>query len=366
MRSAALIVALLVLTGVLASPAIAAVEPDGAAPAQVDQQSRIGDPASTDIVVALRANGSARWTVTVTYTLDTDVERAAFERYRTAFENGSAGGLGPDLFETLADEGSEASGRPMSIREVEYRSSANESAGSLTLSFTWRNFLEQTGGETLRFHDAVLLAEPRPEKRSWLSTLEENQTMTIRTPPGYSVNSTQAPSFEFVNNSVVIEGPQEFDGDLTVTYQRTEAVTEDRPWGLVVGALVLAVAVVVAAVVIRRRDEEGPTNAPTPDGSPPTAPPEGGDVPPDAGAAAGADGGEAEEVDLSLLSDEERVERLLEQNGGRMKQATIVTETGWSDAKVSQLLSSMADEGRVEKLRLGRENLISLPDGEEE
>jgi hypothetical protein len=45
-----------------------------------------------------------------------------------------------------------------------------------------------------------------------------------------------------------------------------------------------------------------------------------------------------------------------------MRQADIVAETGWSDAKVSQLLSAMADEGRVEKLRLGRENLISLPD----
>lgn len=45
-----------------------------------------------------------------------------------------------------------------------------------------------------------------------------------------------------------------------------------------------------------------------------------------------------------------------------MKQAAIVTETGWSNAKVSQLLSAMAEEGRVEKLRIGRENLISLPD----
>jgi uncharacterized membrane protein len=49
-----------------------------------------------------------------------------------------------------------------------------------------------------------------------------------------------------------------------------------------------------------------------------------------------------------------------------MKQAAIVDETGWSDAKVSQLLSSMADDGRVEKLRLGRENLISLPDDGDE
>nr|WP_276278404.1 hypothetical protein [Halomicroarcula sp. SYNS111] len=68
------------------------------------------------------------------------------------------------------------------------------------------------------------------------------------------------------------------------------------------------------------------------------------------------------DVDVELLSDEERVERLLEQNGGRMKQARIVKETGWSNAKVSQLLSSMDEEGRIDKLRIGRENLISFPD----
>ena len=72
----------------------------------------------------------------------------------------------------------------------------------------------------------------------------------------------------------------------------------------------------------------------------------------------------AAEADLSLLSDEERVERLLEANGGRMRQADIVDATGWSDAKVSQLLSAMTDSGRVQKLRLGRENLISLPEQE--
>ncbi len=44
-----------------------------------------------------------------------------------------------------------------------------------------------------------------------------------------------------------------------------------------------------------------------------------------------------------------------------MRQADIVSDTGWSDAKVSQLLSKMAQDDRVEKLRLGRENLISLP-----
>ncbi len=72
----------------------------------------------------------------------------------------------------------------------------------------------------------------------------------------------------------------------------------------------------------------------------------------------------SDDVDVELLSDEERVERLLEENGGRMKQARIVSETGWSNAKVSQLLSAMDEEGRIDKLRIGRENLISFPDEE--
>ncbi|MEF8937751.1 MAG: hypothetical protein V5A32_07330, partial [Halovenus sp.] len=69
-----------------------------------------------------------------------------------------------------------------------------------------------------------------------------------------------------------------------------------------------------------------------------------------------------EGIDEELLSDEERVERLLSKNGGRMKQANIVKETDWSNAKVSQLLSSMEEEDRIDKLRIGRENLISFPD----
>jgi uncharacterized membrane protein len=43
-----------------------------------------------------------------------------------------------------------------------------------------------------------------------------------------------------------------------------------------------------------------------------------------------------------------------------MKQTRIVEETDWSKAKVSRLLSSMTDEGTVEKLSIGRENIVSL------
>jgi uncharacterized membrane protein len=81
-------------------------------------------------------------------------------------------------------------------------------------------------------------------------------------------------------------------------------------------------------------------------------------------AAAGGDGeaGGDEETGAPLLSDEEQVLTLLRKNDGRMKQAEIVDATDWSNAKVSQLLSGMAESDEILKLRIGRENLITLPE----
>lgn len=66
------------------------------------------------------------------------------------------------------------------------------------------------------------------------------------------------------------------------------------------------------------------------------------------------------------LTDEERVLRLLDANGGRMRQTAIVETTGWSKSKTSMLLSEMESEGAISKLRVGRENLISQPGSEPE
>lgn len=60
------------------------------------------------------------------------------------------------------------------------------------------------------------------------------------------------------------------------------------------------------------------------------------------------------------VTDAERVEQLLVEHGGYMKQSRIVEETDWSKAKVSRLLSRMADQGIVRKDKDGRENIIVL------
>ncbi|MCU4924880.1 hypothetical protein OB905_02630 [Halobacteria archaeon AArc-dxtr1] len=61
------------------------------------------------------------------------------------------------------------------------------------------------------------------------------------------------------------------------------------------------------------------------------------------------------------VTDRDHVCALVRNNGGRMKQSEIVNSVDWSKAKVSRLLADLEDDGRITKLRIGRENLICLP-----
>jgi uncharacterized membrane protein len=65
------------------------------------------------------------------------------------------------------------------------------------------------------------------------------------------------------------------------------------------------------------------------------------------------------------LSEEERfVVDLLRRNEGRVRQSNIVEASDWSKSKVSRLLSAMESDGYIEKVAVGRENIIVLS-GEE-
>jgi len=359
-------------TPVTAGPSTAADRPVLVGPSL----ARIDDPEVTELYVAPDPDGNARWTVSVRYNLSTSSDRAAFADYGREFEAGETDvGLDVEFFRTLAAAAGRETGREMSVRNVSQTATVRNGTGTLSLSFTWTNFVTDTDtGFAIR--DAVLM----PDDRTWLASIGPSQRLVVETPEGYQVTDTR---FGLDNGSVVIDGPHRFREPLSISYQQTSVEPEPEPnagppWSLIGGALIVGLALVATAVYARRRDSadeapsdaaNGPADVVTTDATPDTHE---GEAAADAGPAPEPDADEGDDtgttdddgVDPALLSDEERVEHLLDQNGGRMKQARIVRETGWSDAKVSQLLSTMADEGRVEKLRLGRENLISLPDEE--
>jgi len=368
----------LALLGVpLGSAAGAGLAPPGGpgtAPQVTDGDTPMA--ANSSMVVRLRANGDARWAVSTTYTLTTPNETAAYRQLAADFQAGRTSQLGRPAFEWAIEEARRATGREMTLEDFKRRT-ANESTvvngtGRLTLSFTWTDFGRTPDGE-LHVGDAFNTTEGR-----WLDGLAPNQRLVVEPPVGYGVVTADIPPR---GGTLVWEGPTSFEpGALSAVFtgEAGPATTTTPPPGTdepsgglspvavgLAGALVvLALAV---AVVVRQREAGGdgeggaaaaeaePTDGPD---APPEAAPETEPDPATAEEAAAAEDG----LDEELLSDEERVERLIEANGGRMKQASIVKETGWSNAKVSQLLSAMEEEGRIDKLRIGRENLISFPD----
>ncbi|WP_148413662.1 hypothetical protein [Haloferax sp. KTX1] len=385
MRSAALIVALLTIVAGVAAPVaatdaaaagaqsadtvvgVSAVNTRAGAdkitafgrPSVVAQQTSLERSPQTEISIRLRADRSADWRIEMRYELDTRNETAAFEEYAREYEQGTTD-VGPDaaFFGRVSQMAAEQAGRSMTVQNATTRGYVENETGVLVLTFTWTNFLEQTD-EGLRLGDAL----SADDGETWLTSLRSNQNLTIQTPPGHAVSDTELP---LENNAVVVEGPRTFEStdQLTVAYVST-GTDQGVPWALVGGGAVILAAVVAGVVLFTRRRPSGTEPAGT--SVTPEPRQESVSEPTDEPAPDDGDGEESDDdVDLDLLSDEERVELLLERSGGRMKQANIVKETGWSDAKVSQLLSAMADEERVEKLRLGRENLISLPDEDED
>jgi uncharacterized membrane protein len=75
---------------------------------------------------------------------------------------------------------------------------------------------------------------------------------------------------------------------------------------------------------------------------------------------------EEQQSEQEEQSDPELIVEILEEHDGRMRQAAIVDETEWSKSKVSMVLSEMEDDGHISKLRVGRENIVSLTGNEPE
>jgi len=390
-----------------------ALQSDGANQTDVRQVLRIN----------LTDDGDARWSVTTRIRgIDTETDRQSFRDLAAEYEAGETdAGYSTATFEPFAANASEATGREMELVNESRSARLQNGTGYLSISFTWTNFARVDGdrivlGDVFQTPSGPWLSELEAGQRLVISA----------PPGYAYESWNFGPSLDggVQSGTATWTGPATFGpGELEATYVTTESgpmSPTELPLemiafagagllavvgGLALGGYVLrerddAVAEIVAAIpgagddrtlLEAGEDDESPAGRLTPPDDGPTDDAEGNsatvDSDRDAAAAASDDDASAasgsasaatgaasnsgdendendenDEIDPELLSDEERVERLLRENGGRMKQANVVKETGWSNAKVSQLLSSMDDEERVNKLRIGRENLISLPD----
>jgi hypothetical protein len=276
--------------------------------------------------IQLFENGSARWTVRIRTRLATGEDVEEYEAFQSRFRNNTSRFLDPfsRRIGNVVAAGNEATGREMRATDFTASTSIQEVPrrwGIVTYEFTWTNFAASDGTALAAgdvFQGGIYLAA--------------NDTLALAAPPGHEVPAVSPEPDDRENGTVSWEGERSFtDEHPQVRFGPATDGTTDLPTAPVLGLVVAMLAAVlgVAGVVWYRRREDG-------SGEPAT-----------------------------IRTDADRVRETLAEHGGRMHQSDLVEELDWSASKTSRVLSDMDDEGTVEKLRIGRENIVRLPPEED-
>ena len=382
-RSIGTVLAAVVCLAALVGASPGAAQPVAENPKTVDAP-QLGDagiePDGVLLRVDLQSSGDARWTVEYRIRLNDENTTAAFESLRA--DVGTNESAYTTTFEgrmrSTARAAENTTGREMTVSNVSVsatRQQLPQEYGVVTYRFDWANFATTDGG-TLQAGDALAGL-----------FLDRQTTLVVAWPDGYGVTDVSPTPDERRDDAISWVGPADFSAGQPSVSLSTDAATTDENGGdggadgrgegqsgssdnglLPVVLVVGVAAVAVAGVVLFRRrqsDEEADTAGTTAqtragdDADPSRASAE-------TGAATEPTATDEEQSgapwDDELLSNAERVVVLLEHNDGRMKQQAIASELEWSDAKTSQVIGKMRDADDVETFRLGRENVVSLPD----
>ncbi|GAA5433053.1 hypothetical protein Hjap01_02535 [Haloarcula japonica] len=338
----------------------------------------------TTFQVTLYQNGSAEWAIVHRTPLENESEQQQFEAFATEFEQ-SEQPLYRNFVEQstlLTQYGANVTGRDMAATDYERSASVDplQNTGTVRMSFRWHNFAVVEGnsvvvsdvfdggfyigssqsfvferGPGLAFVDV----QPEPDSQSAPDSLENSESVTWN---GEQSFNDRRPYVELrppeTGQSAGTERDTTAGGD-------TAGEAASGPSWMLPAAVVFIVIVTGGAAAWRsgalgqmlgRDDDEPPAASPSA-----ATDTEQSSMAPASDTAADTDTPDEPAVpDEELLTDSDRVRKLLEENGGRMKQVDIVDSTDWSKSKVSMLLSDMEDDGDISKLRVGRENIISL------
>jgi hypothetical protein len=316
------------------------------------------DADSTRLNVALQEDGGAQWEVTYRIRLDDENDTEAFEELRQDVQNDSTPYTDRfgERMERIAATAENSTGREMAIRNMSVETRTQPNYGLLVYEFEWTNFAA-VDGDTIRAGDAI--------DRFYL---DSQTALEIQWPDGYVSDSVTPTATTSGENSVVWQGELDFDagqprvvvvpqGETPVPPDGTTAPPsdDDDEGGLPLGGMLGIGALVIGGAAVwlySRRDDEPPAGDGTDSSSAGAA----------GGTAAAAESATDDSPPMDLLSNEEQVLRLLDENGGRVKQAEVAEELDWTAAKTSQVVGGLRDEDKLESFRLGRENVLTLPD----
>lgn len=310
------------------------------------------------VAIDLRDNGSAAWTMEYRYRLDDENATADWEALHEDVDNRSGEHIlmFRDRNSGLVSDAENATERNMSTSNFSVEtdeSSSPQDYGYVRFTFEWSAFARVE----------VNRIEAGPALDGF--TMDERTQLAVSWPEDYENVTVEPEPDDRSENGVIWYGDEtrEFvEGEPYVELIRTgdeplESEDEDEEgmplsWMVGAGAMVLVVlgATGIAAWSRTRADEDERRVETEPAPAP---------------ALASEDEESVESVTPppELLSNEERVLGLLEDHGGRIKQQEVVSELEWTEAKTSQVVSGLREDGEIEVFRIGRENVLALENG---
>lgn len=231
--------------------------------------------------------------------------------------------------------------------------------GIIRYEFLWKNFSLMESGK-IYIGDAF----------SGGMVLPSGDLLTIEIPSGYEVESV-SPQFDRRDGNTLI-----WEGTLYQKFKIGEpalllspVVSSWNPWPVIVSLIVLISAVSIIFWKKRRakafkgiegQTKENESTAVIKENNKPGAEietPQIGSVEPSTNEIIGDSAYILSEIDLG---DEEMIEKFLIKSGGLAYQSDIVRESGFSKTKISIVLAKMKEDGRIIKIKKGKENLIKL------
>ncbi|KAB1196359.1 MULTISPECIES: MarR family transcriptional regulator [Haloferax] len=339
------------------------------------------DVDTTVLRIEVHENTTATWELQIRTRLRTSDDEAEYRAFQRQFENDTDAYLGPfsDRLNGTVDAAGQATGREMNATGFEASTSLQSVPrqwGVVTYRFRWTNFAVERDGRLVVgdvFESGLFIAE--------------NDSLELVAPAGYRVASASPSTVEESENVLTWDGPESFaDGEPSVTFEpkpveepsvKTTPSSTDSGIESVAGPLGIVFLVALVAAGAWWQQSSGPVESddssdghhpgdgesadesanPDPGATRPANTPRNSSKPHDET----EDGDESTTVGTgTIVTDEDRVRTLLREAGGRVRQKDVVAELDWSKSKVSRVLSRMEDDGTVEKLRLGRENVVEL------
>ncbi|SDE92764.1 helix-turn-helix transcriptional regulator [Halorientalis regularis] len=296
-------------------------------------------------------DGDAHWRVEFRYELTDGAARRAFAQARTNVSNPP--GVFVGRMRRAVDRAEQETGRSMAVENGSvraHRSVPSGRFGVVTYRFTWTNFAATPASDRYVLGDAIGGLRLGANESLWMEWPDDFERASVTPDP----DASQA-------HAVRWTGPLQFrTEDPTVALDATGVGGIDSILPALGGAALALVLAVGWYGHGRWWGESSTTDDGLPGDGTATTPPDADRD--DAGETVGETAEKSpDDPREELLTDEERVLRLLEAEGGRMKQQDLIAAVDWSRTKASDVVNEMHEAERIEVYRLGRENVLALP-----